>query len=107
MVPTLLRWTLIAWPPLSAERSRRQSEAKRPHDNAFLHRTEDLMFERYTERARQVIVLAQQESRELAHNYIGTEHILLGLLAEEHGIGAQVLNTLDVTLDKARKKVVA
>ena len=43
------------------------------------------MFERFTERARQVVVLAQEEARTLKHNYIGTEHILLGLLREEEG----------------------
>ena len=46
------------------------------------------MFERFTERARQVVVLAQDEARTLKHNYIGTEHILLGLLREEEGLAA-------------------
>jgi ATP-dependent Clp protease ATP-binding subunit ClpC len=63
------------------------------------------MFERFTERARQVVVLAQEEARALKHNYIGTEHLLLGLLREEEGIAAQVLNTLDVTLDEHRIQV--
>jgi len=63
------------------------------------------MFERFTERARQVVVLAQEEARALKHNYIGTEHLLLGLLREEEGIAAQVLNTLDVTLDEVRIQV--
>ena len=49
------------------------------------------MFERFTERARQVVVLAQEEARTLKHNYIGTEHILLGLLREGQGAGAQIL----------------
>ena len=49
------------------------------------------MFERFTERARQVVVLAQDEARALKHNYIGTEHILLGLLREEEGLAARVL----------------
>ena len=48
------------------------------------------MFERFTERARQVVVLAQEEARTLKHNYIGTEHILLGLLREEEGLAARV-----------------
>ena len=48
------------------------------------------MFERFTERARQVVVLAQDEARALKHNYIGTEHILLGLLREEEGLAARV-----------------
>src|SRR6058998_2601531 len=49
------------------------------------------MFERFTERARQVVVLAQEEARTLKHNYIGTEHILLGLLREEEGLAARVV----------------
>ena len=49
------------------------------------------MFERFTERARQVVVLAQEEARILKHNYIGTEHILLGLLREEEGQAAAVV----------------
>ncbi len=57
------------------------------------------MFERFTERARQVVVLAQEEARSLKHNYIGTEHLLLGMLREEEGIAAQVLTTIDVNLD--------
>ena len=63
------------------------------------------MFERFTERARQVVVLAQEEARALKHNYIGTEHLLLGLLREEEGIAAQVLTTLDVSLDEVRMQV--
>ena len=63
------------------------------------------MFERFTERARQVVVLAQEEARYLKHNYIGTEHLLLGLLREEEGIAAQVLTTLDVSLDEVRMQV--
>ncbi len=63
------------------------------------------MFERFTERARQVVVLAQEEARSLKHNYIGTEHLLLGLLREEEGIAAQVLTTLDVSLDEVRMQV--
>jgi ATP-dependent Clp protease ATP-binding subunit ClpC len=63
------------------------------------------VFERFTERARQVVVLAQDEARALKHNYIGTEHILLGLLREEEGIAARVLGSLDVTLEGARDQV--
>src|SRR5438067_933468 len=59
------------------------------------------MFERFTERARQVVVLAQEEARELRHNYIGTEHILLGLLREE-GSAARVLVSLGVTSYSSR-----
>jgi ATP-dependent Clp protease ATP-binding subunit ClpA len=63
------------------------------------------VFERFTERARQVVVLAQEEARALRHNYIGTEHLLLGLLREEQGIGARVLESLGVTLDGVRAQV--
>src|SRR5437764_11503972 len=63
------------------------------------------MFERFTERARQVIVLAQDETRTLKHNYIGTEHILLGLLREEEGLAARVLDTLDITVEEVRAQV--
>ena len=56
------------------------------------------MFERFTERARQVVVLAQDEARTLNHNYIGTEHLLLGLLREEEGLAARVLGSYDVTI---------
>jgi Clp amino terminal domain, pathogenicity island component len=63
------------------------------------------VFERFTERARQVVVLAQDEARALKHNYIGTEHLLLGLLREEEGAAAHVLQTFGVTLDEAREQV--
>jgi ATP-dependent Clp protease ATP-binding subunit ClpC len=64
------------------------------------------MFERFTERARQVVVLAQEEARQLKHNYIGTEHILLGLLREEEGLAARVLESLDITVERVRSQVV-
>src|SRR2546429_2936277 len=63
------------------------------------------MFERFTERARQVVVLAQEEARILKHNYIGTEHILLGLLREEEGLAARVLESLDITVEEVRAQV--
>jgi ATP-dependent Clp protease ATP-binding subunit ClpC len=64
------------------------------------------VFERFTERARQVVVLAQDEARGLGHAYIGTEHLLLGLLREEEGIAARTLASLGVGLDEARTAVV-
>src|SRR5512140_211718 len=64
------------------------------------------MFERFTERARQVVVLAQEEARSLKHNYIGTEHLLLGLLREEEGVAARVLDSLDVSVEEVRAAVV-
>jgi ATP-dependent Clp protease ATP-binding subunit ClpC len=63
------------------------------------------LFERFTERARQVVVLAQDEARALKHNYIGTEHILLGLLREEEGLAARVLESLDITVEEVRAQI--
>ncbi|EYT48309.1 ATP-dependent Clp protease ATP-binding subunit [Brachybacterium muris] len=63
------------------------------------------MFERFTDRARRVVVLAQDEARLLNHNYIGTEHILLGLIHEAEGVGAKALEALGVTLDAVREQV--
>jgi ATP-dependent Clp protease ATP-binding subunit ClpC len=63
------------------------------------------VFERFTERAKQVVVLAQDEARALRHNYIGTEHILLGLLREEEGLAARVLESLDITVEEVRAQV--
>ena len=63
------------------------------------------MFERFTERARQAIVLAQDESRMLRHSYIGTEHLLLGLLREEEGLAARALDALGITMDEMRSQV--
>ncbi len=65
-----------------------------------------VLFERFTERARQVVVLAQEEARRLRHNYIGTEHILLGLLREEEGLAARVLESLDITIERVRTQVI-
>lgn len=63
------------------------------------------MFERFTDRARRVVVFAQEEARLLNHDYIGTEHILLGLLAEGEGMAAQALQSLGVTSEAAREQV--
>jgi hypothetical protein len=64
------------------------------------------VFERFTERARQVVVLAQEQARALNHDYIGTEHILLGLLCEEEGLACRVLESLGVTAELVRAQVV-
>jgi ATP-dependent Clp protease ATP-binding subunit ClpC len=64
------------------------------------------MFERFTDQARRVVVQAQEEARTLGHNYIGTEHILLGLLSEREGLAAQALSSLGISLDAAREQVV-
>jgi ATP-dependent Clp protease ATP-binding subunit ClpC len=63
------------------------------------------MFERFTDRARRVVVLAQEEARLLNHDYIGTEHLLLGLLHEGEGVAAQSLNAIGVQLEQARLEV--
>src|SRR5881396_2470924 len=63
------------------------------------------MFERFTDRARRVVVLAQEEARMLNHNYIGTEHILLGLIHEGEGVAAKALESLGISLDKVRNQV--
>jgi ATP-dependent Clp protease ATP-binding subunit ClpC len=62
-------------------------------------------FEKFSERARRVLTLAQEEAKHFNHNYIGTEHILLGLVREEEGVGAKVLANLGVSLTKARSAV--
>ena len=63
------------------------------------------MFERFTDRARRVVVLAQEEARMLGHNYIGTEHVLLGLLHEGEGLAARALEALGVGLEAVRQQV--
>jgi len=63
------------------------------------------MFERFTDRSRRVVVLAQEEARMLSHDYIGTEHILLGLIHEGEGVAARVLEQLGISVDAARAQV--
>ncbi|HIT74621.1 MAG TPA: NDP-hexose 4-ketoreductase, partial [Candidatus Avipropionibacterium avicola] len=63
------------------------------------------MFERFTDRARRVVVLAQEEARLLNHNYIGTEHILLGLIHEGEGVAAKALESMGISLEAVREKV--
>jgi ATP-dependent Clp protease ATP-binding subunit ClpC len=63
------------------------------------------MFEKFTERARRVIVLAQEEARMLSHNYIGTEHLLLGLIHEGDGVAARALESLGISLEDVRQHV--
>ncbi|WP_217136449.1 ATP-dependent Clp protease ATP-binding subunit [Leucobacter chinensis] len=64
------------------------------------------MFERFTDRARRVVVLAQEEAKSLNHNYIGTEHILLGLIQEGDGVAAKALGELGISLDAVREQVI-
>jgi ATP-dependent Clp protease ATP-binding subunit ClpC len=63
------------------------------------------MFKRFTDRARRVVVLAQEEARMLKHGYIGTEHILLGLIHEGEGVAAKALESLGISLDAVRQQV--
>ena len=64
----------------------------------------ETMFERFTDRARRVVVLAQDEARSLNHNYIGTEHLLLGLITEGEGVAAKALESLDINKDAVRRR---
>src|SRR5688500_5743142 len=68
-------------------------------------RTVVSVFERFTDRARRVVVLAQEEARMLNHNYIGTEHILLGLIHEGEGVAAKALESLNISLEAVRQQV--
>jgi ATP-dependent Clp protease ATP-binding subunit ClpC len=63
------------------------------------------VFERFTDRARRVVVLAQEEARILNHNYIGTEHILLGLIHESDGVGARALESLGISPEAVRRRI--
>jgi ATP-dependent Clp protease ATP-binding subunit ClpC len=63
------------------------------------------VFERFTDRARQVVVLAQEEARMLNHNYIGTEHLLLGLVHEGEGVAAKALESLGISLEAVRQQI--
>jgi ATP-dependent Clp protease ATP-binding subunit ClpC len=63
------------------------------------------VFERFTEGARVVVVQAQDEARVLRHNYLGTEHLLLGLLRQEKGLAARVLKSLDITIEEVRAQI--
>ena len=63
------------------------------------------MFERFTHRARQAVVLAQEEARRFNHNYVGTEHLLLGLLRLDEGLASRVLTSLDVSVEAVREQV--
>jgi dihydroneopterin aldolase len=64
------------------------------------------MFERFTQQARRVVVLAQEEARHLDHDYIGTEHLMLGLIADQEGVAARVLRDLGIEQEAARQQVV-
>jgi ATP-dependent Clp protease ATP-binding subunit ClpC len=65
------------------------------------------MFQTFTDRARRVVIHAQEEARTLDHNYIGTEHILLGLIHEGHGVAVKALSSLDISLEAVRQQTEA
>jgi ATP-dependent Clp protease ATP-binding subunit ClpA len=67
----------------------------------------DWVFERFTDKARRVVVLAQEEARMLNHNYIGTEHLLLGLLREEDGVAARSIQAFNLSLEQVRGEILA
>ena len=75
----------------------------RKRNNARMHDRD--RFDKFTERARKVLRLAQEEAQRFQHNYIGTEHLLLGLVREGEGVAGKVLTSLDVDLEKVRKAV--
>src|SRR5215210_7118723 len=96
---------------ISVSRPERPTDHGTPHDRALGRhlagrKHSATMFERFTERARQVVVLAQEEARTLKHNYIGTEHILLGLLRENEGVAARILLDFDADSEKIRNEVI-
>ena len=64
------------------------------------------MFERFTERARKVVFHAQQEAKQLKHNIVGTEHLLLGLIQEGEGVAGRALEELGISLEKVREEVI-
>jgi ATP-dependent Clp protease ATP-binding subunit ClpC len=72
-----------------------------------LYVTMGVVFERFTDRARRVVVLGQEEARLLNHNYIGTEHLLLGMLHEGEGVAAQVLEAAEISLEAVHTQVQA
>src|SRR6187551_3603596 len=90
-----------------ARRLQSDVPSEQPGEQSRTSRSEEKqqMFERFTDRARRVVVLAQEEARMLNHNYIGTEHILLGLIHEGEGLAAKALENLDISLVAVREQV--
>jgi hypothetical protein len=81
------------------------SEDVRLRSSTSISSEDPTVFERFTDRARQVVVLAQEEARMLNHNYIGTEHILLGLIHEGEGVAAKAFESLNISLEVVRHQV--
>src|SRR5690349_7202232 len=86
----------VRWPRQLLRQAQHWRTAREEHEG---------MFERFTDRARRVVVLAQEEARMLNHNYIGTEHILLGLIHEGEGVAAKALESLGISLEAVRAQV--
>ncbi|GAA5022814.1 hypothetical protein GCM10023317_67180 [Actinopolymorpha pittospori] len=92
--------------PLRKERKRQKKPSGLAALMSAAHRGErHHMFERFTDRARSTVVLAQEEARLLSHNYIGTEHVLLGLLREQEGLAARALESVGISLEAVRTQV--
>jgi len=100
-VGEVAQWLSSLPPPAAAQHKGRLL----PWRGAAGKRTEGTMFERFTDRARNAVELAQEEARRLDHNHIGTEHLLLGLLGVSEGVATEVLATHGVALDAARVEV--
>ena len=97
---------LCPWRTPPSASARRYPRCKRAQVRHMAPRPEEwTMFERFTDRARRVVVLAQEEAKMLNHNYIGTEHILLGLIHEGEGVAAKALESLGISLDAVREQV--
>jgi prophage maintenance system killer protein len=103
--PQLTAWVTARLRPHEKEQSMLERLTRRRRDRAGGHALGP--FERFTDRARRTVALAQDEARDLGHNYLGTEHLLLGLLAEGQGIAWRVLDQLDVSAAAARGQVEA
>jgi len=103
--PALVAWITARLRPHEKEQSMLERLTRRRRDRNAGHALGP--FERYTDRARRAVTLAQDEARGLGHNYLGTEHLLLGLLAEGQGIAWRVLDHLDVSAAAARGQVEA
>ncbi len=98
------RTAVETWKAMHSER-RAWKETRGERPRRFERRSRSGLFQRFTDRARAVVVLAQQEARNLQHDYIGTEHLLLGLLREERGLAAQALQSCGVSLELVRTRV--
>jgi prophage maintenance system killer protein len=103
--PELVAWMTARLRPHGKDQSMLDRLARRRRDCDGGHALGP--FERFTDRARRAVSLAQEEARGLGHNYLGTEHLLLGLLAEDQGLARRVLDRLDISAENARSQVEA